>query len=687
MPHHQEIVIRAGDQRLNSIHFLPLLSQGEARKKLIDVLGEDTVNGHAVRTEAFVHTDIFGKANACDKENLVRSGESFALINNNCEALSWMAAYQVDTLWRDDTPRHIAQRYAYTDAAVDTIVHTRHSKGLIPHPRSDRYSTDRLQLGALPEIYEEGAGDYGLKLLRSYFRKIMQNSGANYAEKRQRVNHIMRLIEEYRALQGDNSTHAGLINHILANILPDNAAERLTNTFDEFRLDAAVKNKNLHSILDRWIQDDTAERNRYNEALGHHAEKHLLAEGELPYWVSLPEQLASGKTLHRRYPLYKRGGKYEIEKEGATLVIGIEQDIHSAAKLAHSIERHMAHLADAHEIALIPKSHVLLGQLSTGLNVLVQPLKNAAYGKEADAYAATVTDTQNKLFLKVDVWEILKDEPLRVPQEIALLLGDKKATGEKIQVLQSELHTPAVHDFITHILPLMVLRSRLEHDARAFPRGFASLVTNHQILSPEEFFLSNKGNIAVIPAAQTAAKARLDTHLATTLPSMSTFHQPVDCIAAFAAIVPPENHILCAFAQRSLETVQHMRAAITQAEHAIKQQCADAQPTIVAKVAERDALAQQMKEKKDPALGRHIGELNKQITHLQKPPELEAQRVHLQNRLQAYVQHFATALAKGPRQIQYAPYYIDPVQLYIGWGQGAIARSAASLHLSPEEFI
>ena len=86
MPHHQEIVIRAGDQRLNSIHFLPLLSQGEARKKLIDVLGEDTVNGHAVRTEAFVHTDIFGKANACDKENLVRSGESFALINNNCEA-------------------------------------------------------------------------------------------------------------------------------------------------------------------------------------------------------------------------------------------------------------------------------------------------------------------------------------------------------------------------------------------------------------------------------------------------------------------------------------------------------------------------------------------------------------------------------------------------------------------------
>lgn len=492
----QTVVVQAGDQRLNSIHFLPLVSHTEIRNAIrhLNLPVQD------LQVQAFVHNDVMGVAKGGDREYLERDGSNFQLLNNNCETESWMAALQADNLFRDDTPRSLASLYALEETYTQRLVQTNYSWGLVPHPQNDHISTDRLSLDAFPELYDGDKNIYGNQLLRKYFSNIARTSGEDMNEVRSRRNQVLNWIREYKDHHNGSSTHADLMNYVLSRVLGQKPL--LTTTFDMFRVDE-IKNTDYHKILSHWLNNEYDDQRKvYNQAMSGNKEKHQLEEGELPFWVSVPHQSPnSDKPVHTRYTLFRNKDGTLILKhphhtktsndkaleelqnmlaknfkdlsgdirsrilqlltqeqvsafEDITLNYS-KGSVSSVEDLYECLVENFQHLS-ASKLAVIPKSHVLINELTSGGNVLVQPMKEAAYAAEARAYSDALELPHNSLYLKVDVWKLLADNSIRPSREISFLLGKKRVTGNEIHQLDEVLHSSEIQKYLYEALPLMI---------------------------------------------------------------------------------------------------------------------------------------------------------------------------------------------------------------------------------------
>ena len=517
----ERVTLIAGDQRMNSVHWLPAMQTEQIRKKLQNAGMK--ADGD-LRPRILLHNDFLGGAKNGELATLKSTGAPFLLSPNHCETESWMAAYQADNLFRDDTPRHLASMYAFDKDHLTELIATPFSWGLVPHPSLGHVSTDKLPLSAFPEIYGEGTKseqsesaqpapkNFGNDLLVKYFRNIMRTSGENRREVRARIDQVIAWAKEYRQEKGQDANHADMMNFVLAKVLGEESVEVLTSTFDEFRLDNLTDNSHLVGLLSRWLKDYPAESANYNTAMGHNAEKHQLEAGEFPFWVCLPRgQSNNGETVYKRYTLHKRPEGGYLLKNG---VENLAVPSNDTAESAHidSLRDDLVKALDgytAEQIAVIPKAHVLISEFGSGNNVLIQPLKPAAYAAEADAYSDHLGLDKRNLYFKVDVWKTLSGKPVKLPPEVAFLHQSKQATGEDLTQLEADLQNPQLRRHLYEALPLLIglfyQTDALKDPSISLNKYSIAHLKELGLISEKEYRLSAKVSSAIlhnIPAYQ-----------------------------------------------------------------------------------------------------------------------------------------------------------------------------------------
>ncbi len=769
----------AGDQRPNATHFLLLVSQEYIRSKIKQLYGAD----FSIEIEVAIHTDNFGKANGNDRKILEESRKLFILKQNNIELESWMAAFQGDNLFRHDLSRDKAMFYAFEEHALDNLISTEFSHGLIPHPTLQNASTDNLPLASFPEIYscqEQDRASLGWELLHKYFENIQKTSMENPQEIKERIAHIVEWIAEYKQLFGEQATHADLMKWLLGKVIGQQHAQRLTTTFEQYRLDRINQNHHFHTLLGKWLKNQQAEWECYNQAMMHDKAKHLLAPGEMPYWVSIPVRGQAGRLCNQRFTMYQENGAFSLVSEDQRIPLNRKnvKSIVSAAELAACIIETFPDVKASH-MALIPKSHVFLSQMSVGKNLVVQPLKPAQYNHEVDEYAKRSSINTRTLFLKIDLWEILKENQICLPQELAYLAQQRFLTGAALKRLEHELQNGSLKRYIEEVIPLQVIfyQMMMQGNTASMPKQFEKFLHHKENLefhlqeedgisgkidlrlkilnriqeklaekptqgneimfenlggnnSEKPTPLSEKSNqpdqlseadqlISILESSDHAEvkqygdsqRSKLNTVLENTENPEKHIHQI--CRTTIPVVIADQTLKAfkeCLISSGSGSANTFAQAAMHDIQESLKLMLKEDNQTIIAHEIEntRALLAQTGKE--IGMLHKQCAKMNKSKTPIQlqksdnphvRLEQLEGERDELkkkidsmnqlqqepQRNLMQCIQRIINSLVKGRAQLDFASYYIDPMQLYIGWGTEAIQRAAEHIELSETPYL